>query len=48
MTSQIQEPNERQAWVEPNIRELDMSETSALSNLGADAAGNPSPDCQRS
>lgn len=35
-------------WVMPDIRELDIRETTAFPNLGADVPGNPSPDCQRS
>ena len=38
----------RKTWVEPSIRTLDIGETSALSNLGADVGGNAFPDCQRS
>lgn len=41
-------PDQRQAWVEPEIRELDVRETSAASGPGNDVGGNPSPDCQRS
>lgn len=36
------------AWVEPSIRSLDVSETGAFPNLGADARGNPSVDSQAS
>jgi hypothetical protein len=43
-----QESNVRKAWVEPEVRELDVRETSAFPGLGFDAGGNPSPDCQRS
>ena len=38
----------KEAWIDPKIEELDVRETSAVPNLGADAGGNPSPDCQRS
>lgn len=40
--------DQRQAWVEPEIRELDVRETSAAKGGGADVGGNPYPDCQRS
>lgn len=36
------------AWVEPEIRELDIRETFAFPGTGADVGGNPFPDCQRS
>lgn len=36
------------AWVEPEIRQLDVLETFAFINVGADVGGNPTPDCQRS
>lgn len=35
-------------WVEPEIRDLDVRETNAAPGRGADAGGNPFPDCQRS
>ena len=35
-------------WIEPEIRDLDVQETNAQPNLGADAGGNPAPDCQAS
>lgn len=38
----------REAWVEPEIRELDVQETNAQPGVGADAGGNPFPDCQHS
>lgn len=38
----------KQEWVEPEIRKLDVKETFAFPNLGADVGGNPTPDCQRS
>ncbi len=43
-----QNDSDRKAWVEPTIRELDVRETFAFPNLGADVGGNPAPDCQRS
>lgn len=36
------------AWVEPEINELDVMETFAFPNRGADVGGNPYIDCQRS
>lgn len=36
------------AWVEPNIRELEIRETFAFIGRGADVGGNPTIDCQRS
>ncbi len=39
---------DREPWVEPEIRELDVRETFAFPRLGADVGGNPRPDCQRS
>lgn len=38
----------RKTWVEPSIRTLDIGETSAFPNLGADIGGNAFVDCQRS
>jgi hypothetical protein len=38
----------REAWVEPEIRDLDVQETNAFPGRGADVGGNPFPDCQRS
>lgn len=38
----------RLPWEQPEIRELDVRETSAIPGTGADAAGNPAVDCQRS
>lgn len=35
-------------WVEPEIRELDVTKTFALPNRGADVLGNPYIDCQKS
>jgi hypothetical protein len=39
---------DRKDWIEPEIRELDVRETFAFPNVGADVGGNPAPDCQRS
>ncbi len=38
----------RLAWEQPEIRELDVRETSQFPGRGNDAGGNPSADCQRS
>ena len=38
----------REAWIEPEIRDLDVQETNAQPGFGADVGGNPFPDCQRS
>jgi hypothetical protein len=38
----------RKSWIEPAIHSLDISETAAFPNLGADARGNPAADSQRS
>ena len=35
-------------WIEPEIRDLDVQETNAQPGTGADAGGNPAPDCQAS
>lgn len=48
MTQDHAEKQPRQVWVKPEIRELDVRETSALPGAGTDVGGNPSPDCQRS
>lgn len=48
MTGQASSSGEHLTWVEPEIRELDVLDTFAFPFLGADARGNPSPDCQRS
>jgi hypothetical protein len=48
MTPESKALRERRTWVEPEIRELDVRETSALPGAGADVGGNPTPDCQRS
>ena len=39
---------ERKTWVEPELRELDVRETSALPGAGADTGGNPAIDSQLS
>ncbi len=36
----------RKTWIEPAIRTLDVGETSAAPNLGADVRGNAFPDSQ--
>ncbi len=36
----------KQAWVEPEIRDLDVRETFAAPGRGSDVGGNPFPDCQ--
>lgn len=38
----------RRPWIMPEIRELDVRETSAFPNRGSDPGGNPYVDCQRS
>ena len=48
MTGQNQIADARQRWIDPEISELDVRETAAVPGPGADAAGNPSPDCQAS
>jgi len=48
MTEQTMPPIPRKPWMEPEIRELDVRETSLSPGLGNDVGGNPSPDCQRS
>ena len=45
---QNQERDMKQGWVEPEIRELDVRETSVFPGTGADAGGNPAPDSQHS
>ncbi len=40
--------NEPKTWIEPEIAELEIDETNAFPNLGADIGGNPAIDCQRS
>lgn len=46
--NQIQTAGERNIWVEPEIRELDVRETSASPGRGADVGGNPGIDSQLS
>lgn len=48
MIEQNTQPHQRKPWVTPEIRELDVRETSAAIGMGNDAGGNPFPDCQRS
>jgi len=43
-----QNDSDRKDWIEPDIRELDISETFAFIGRGADVGGNPTIDCQRS
>lgn len=38
----------RRPWVTPEITELDVRETAQFIGRGADAGGDPAPDCQRS
>lgn len=40
--------NSKKAWVMPEVRELDVTETFARVGTGADVGGNPNPDDQRS
>ncbi|HQV02262.1 MULTISPECIES: hypothetical protein [unclassified Novosphingobium] len=40
--------NAPKTWIEPEVTELEIEETHAFPNLGADVGGNPAPDCQRS
>ena len=42
------ESSANQIWVDPEIRELNVRETFAFPGVGADAGGNPFPDCQLS
>lgn len=39
---------QKMVWLEPEIRDLDVQETNAQPGPGADAGGNPFPDCQAS
>lgn len=39
---------DRKTWIEPEVAELEIDETRAFPNVGADVGGNPFPDCQRS
>ena len=38
----------REAWIAPEIRDLDVQETNAQPGPGADVGGNAFPDCQAS
>ena len=38
----------RRPWIKPETIELDVRETAAFPNRGADPGGNPAADCQRS
>jgi hypothetical protein len=48
MTDQNTQSGQRKPWITPEIRELDVRETSAGAGVGNDVGGNPYPDCQRS
>lgn len=48
MTDQAIQSGQRQPWITPEIRELDVRETALSPGLGNDVGGNPAPDCQRS
>lgn len=48
MTEKTSSNGSMRTWVEPEIRELNVLETFQLPHVGADIAGNPSPDCQKS
>lgn len=48
MTQETGQAGDRKNWIEPEVRELNVRETYAFPNLGADVGGNPSPDCQKS
>ena len=48
MEVDVAENTKKAAWVDPEIRDLDVQETNAFPRLGADVGGNPFPDCQRS
>ena len=39
---------ERETWIEPEIRNLDVQETNAQPGPGTDVGGNAFPDCQAS
>lgn len=39
---------QRKAWIEPEVRDLDVRETYADPGVGLDVGGNPAPDCQAS
>ena len=38
----------REAWIAPEIRDLDVQETNAQPGPGNDVGGNALPDCQAS
>ena len=40
--------NRKQEWVNPSIERIDITRADAFIGAGADAGGNPFPDCQRS
>jgi hypothetical protein len=46
LSTQNEPTPQREAWVEPVVRQLDVSETNALPRRGADIGGNPAVDCQ--
>ncbi len=46
--NEIETKQARRPWIMPEMRELEVRETAALPNRGADAGGNPFVDCQRS
>lgn len=48
MTKPVSAKDERKAWIEPEVSELSVAETSAFIGRGADVGGNPTIDCQRS
>ena len=48
MTNSESPRTARLAWEQPEIRELDVRETSAVTGRGGDVGGNPFVDCQRS
>lgn len=48
MTDQTIMSSQRQTWVAPEVRELDIRETALSPGPGNDVGGNPSPDCQKS
>lgn len=48
MTEFNTDENARKPWIEPEVSELSVAETSAFIGRGADVPGNPSIDCQLS
>ena len=46
MTVNTTATQSKQAWIEPEVRELDVQETFATPGRGSDVGGNPFPDCQ--